>query len=108
MYKALLASLSSLWLCVTLHCGIVSTVGLQAALDMQEKITARREQIDTLQGKIQHLEETVEKLCQVKIFSVHVWKNNVRFRLNAVSHNFMNINIRNTPFLSMKSAIHFM
>lgn len=66
-YKALLASLSSLWLRVTLHCGFVSTVGLQAALDMQEKITARREQIDTLQVKIQHLEETVEKLHQVKI-----------------------------------------
>ncbi|XP_036954412.1 coiled-coil domain-containing protein 158-like isoform X1 [Acanthopagrus latus] len=40
--------------------------GLQAAMDMQEKITARREQIDSLQGKIQHLEETVEKLNQEK------------------------------------------
>ncbi|XP_073322450.1 coiled-coil domain-containing protein 158-like isoform X3 [Pagrus major] len=40
--------------------------GLQAAMDMQEKITARREQIDSLQGKIQHLEETVEKLHQEK------------------------------------------
>nr|XP_046241377.1 coiled-coil domain-containing protein 158-like isoform X1 [Scatophagus argus] len=40
--------------------------GLQAAMDMQEKITARREQIDSLQGKIQHLEETVEKLYQEK------------------------------------------
>ena len=35
-------------------------------MDMQEKITARREQIDSLQGKIQHLEETMEKLYQVK------------------------------------------
>ncbi|XP_030273607.1 coiled-coil domain-containing protein 158-like isoform X3 [Sparus aurata] len=40
--------------------------GLQAAMDMQEKITARREQIDSLQGKIQHLEETVEKQNQEK------------------------------------------
>lgn len=62
-------ALSSLWLRVTLRCGFVSTVGLQAALDMQEKITGRREQIDTLQVKIQHLEETVEKLRQVKILT---------------------------------------
>ncbi|XP_076586913.1 uncharacterized protein LOC143320823 isoform X2 [Chaetodon auriga] len=40
--------------------------GLRAAMDMQEKITARREQIDSLQGQIQHLEETVEKLHQEK------------------------------------------
>ncbi|XP_041793804.1 coiled-coil domain-containing protein 158-like isoform X2 [Chelmon rostratus] len=40
--------------------------GLRAAMDMQEKITARREQIDSLQSKIQHLEETVEKLHQEK------------------------------------------
>lgn len=37
-------------------------------MDMQEKITARREQIDTLQGKIQHLKESMEKLYQVKSF----------------------------------------
>ncbi|XP_051278776.1 coiled-coil domain-containing protein 158-like isoform X1 [Dicentrarchus labrax] len=40
--------------------------GLRVAMDMQEKITARREQIDSLQGKIQHLEETMEKLYQEK------------------------------------------
>ncbi|XP_074526752.1 coiled-coil domain-containing protein 158-like [Halichoeres trimaculatus] len=40
--------------------------GLQVAMEMQRKITARREQIDSLQGKIQHLEETVEKLQQEK------------------------------------------
>ncbi|XP_068167031.1 coiled-coil domain-containing protein 158-like isoform X2 [Antennarius striatus] len=41
--------------------------GLQAARSMQEKITARREQIDCLQGKIQHLEETMNKLYQEKL-----------------------------------------
>ncbi|XP_040899244.1 coiled-coil domain-containing protein 158-like isoform X2 [Toxotes jaculatrix] len=40
--------------------------GLQVAMDMQKEITARREQVDSLQGKIQHLEETVEKLHQEK------------------------------------------
>ncbi|XP_041643766.1 coiled-coil domain-containing protein 158-like [Cheilinus undulatus] len=40
--------------------------GLQVAMEMQKKITARREQIDSLQGKIQHLEETMEKLLQEK------------------------------------------
>ncbi|XP_034452070.1 coiled-coil domain-containing protein 158-like isoform X2 [Hippoglossus hippoglossus] len=40
--------------------------GLRVALDMQKEITARREQVDSLQSKIQHLEETVEKLQQEK------------------------------------------
>ncbi|XP_070761054.1 coiled-coil domain-containing protein 158-like [Enoplosus armatus] len=40
--------------------------GLQVAMDMQRKITARREQVDSLQGKLQHLEETMEKLHQEK------------------------------------------
>ncbi|XP_075881894.1 uncharacterized protein LOC142887870 isoform X3 [Nelusetta ayraudi] len=40
--------------------------GLQTAMDMQEKMTARREEIDTLQGKIQQLEEAVEQLRQEK------------------------------------------
>ncbi|XP_040010721.1 coiled-coil domain-containing protein 158-like isoform X2 [Xiphias gladius] len=40
--------------------------GLQVAMDMQKEITGRREQVDSLQGKIQHLEETVEKLYQEK------------------------------------------
>ncbi|KAM3611299.1 uncharacterized protein V6R79_016197 [Siganus canaliculatus] len=44
----------------------VDGLGLQAAVNMQEKITARREQIDSLQGKLQHLEETMEKLHQEK------------------------------------------
>ncbi|XP_060895044.1 coiled-coil domain-containing protein 158-like [Labrus mixtus] len=40
--------------------------GLQVAMEMQKKITDRREQIDSLQGKIQHLEEAMEKLHQEK------------------------------------------
>ncbi|XP_062237530.1 coiled-coil domain-containing protein 158-like isoform X3 [Platichthys flesus] len=40
--------------------------GLRVALDMQQEITDRREQVDSLQSKIQHLEETVEKLHQEK------------------------------------------
>ncbi|XP_075960751.1 uncharacterized protein LOC142964350 isoform X1 [Anarhichas minor] len=40
--------------------------GLQVALDMQKEITARREQVDSLQGKIQHLEEIKDKLYQEK------------------------------------------
>uniref|UniRef100_UPI0037E76C2B coiled-coil domain-containing protein 158-like n=1 Tax=Semicossyphus pulcher TaxID=241346 RepID=UPI0037E76C2B len=40
--------------------------GLQVATEMQRKITAKREQIDALQGKVQHLEETIEKLHQEK------------------------------------------
>ncbi|XP_068577063.1 coiled-coil domain-containing protein 158-like isoform X3 [Cebidichthys violaceus] len=38
--------------------------GLQVAMDMQKEITARREQVDSLQGKIQHLEEIKDKLYQ--------------------------------------------
>ncbi|XP_035846676.1 coiled-coil domain-containing protein 158-like isoform X10 [Sander lucioperca] len=40
--------------------------GLQVAVDMQEEITARREQVDSLQGKIQHLEDILDKLYQEK------------------------------------------
>ncbi|KAM7415781.1 hypothetical protein PAMA_018038 [Pampus argenteus] len=40
--------------------------GLQVAMGMQKEITARREQIDSLRGRIQHLEETMEKLYQEK------------------------------------------
>ncbi|XP_058492347.1 coiled-coil domain-containing protein 158-like isoform X3 [Solea solea] len=40
--------------------------GLQVAMNMQKEITARREQVDTLQGKIQHLEDTMDKLYQEK------------------------------------------
>lgn len=36
-------------------------------MDMQKEITARREQVDTLQGKIQYLEEAMEKLYKVEI-----------------------------------------
>ncbi|XP_056275159.1 coiled-coil domain-containing protein 158-like isoform X2 [Pseudoliparis swirei] len=40
--------------------------GLQVAMDMQKEITARREQVDSLQCKIQHLEEINDKLYQEK------------------------------------------
>ncbi|XP_024860846.1 coiled-coil domain-containing protein 158 isoform X1 [Kryptolebias marmoratus] len=40
--------------------------GLQVALDMQKEITARREQVDSLRGRIQQLEEKVERLQQEK------------------------------------------
>ncbi|XP_042344859.1 coiled-coil domain-containing protein 158-like isoform X3 [Plectropomus leopardus] len=40
--------------------------GLQVAVDMQKEVTARREQVDSLQGKIQHLEEIMDKLYQEK------------------------------------------
>ncbi|XP_030593438.1 coiled-coil domain-containing protein 158 isoform X2 [Archocentrus centrarchus] len=40
--------------------------GLQVALDMQKEITARREQVDSMQSRIQHLDDKVEKLCQEK------------------------------------------
>ncbi|XP_068422434.1 coiled-coil domain-containing protein 158-like isoform X3 [Clinocottus analis] len=40
--------------------------GLQVAIDMQKEITARREQVDALQCKIQHLEEIKDKLYQEK------------------------------------------
>ncbi|XP_032371383.1 coiled-coil domain-containing protein 158 isoform X3 [Etheostoma spectabile] len=40
--------------------------GLQVAVDMQKEITARREQVDSLQGKIQHLEDILDKLHQEK------------------------------------------
>ncbi|XP_059192432.1 coiled-coil domain-containing protein 158-like isoform X3 [Centropristis striata] len=40
--------------------------GLQVAMNMQKEITARREQVDSLQVKIQHLEETTDKLYQEK------------------------------------------
>ncbi|XP_035812163.1 coiled-coil domain-containing protein 158 isoform X2 [Amphiprion ocellaris] len=42
--------------------------GLQVALDMQKEITVRREQVDTMQGRIQHLEENMEKLQQEKCY----------------------------------------
>lgn len=47
-------------------CLCVSTSGLQVAMDMQKEVTARREQVDTLRGKIQHLEEAMDNLCQVE------------------------------------------
>ncbi|KAM9391433.1 coiled-coil domain-containing protein 158-like [Pholidichthys leucotaenia] len=40
--------------------------GLQVALGMQKEITSRREQVDSLQSKIHHLEENMEKLHQEK------------------------------------------
>ncbi|XP_028312401.1 coiled-coil domain-containing protein 158-like isoform X2 [Gouania willdenowi] len=41
---------------------------LQVALDLQEEITARREQVDSMQSRIQLLKENVEKLHQEKIY----------------------------------------
>lgn len=49
-----------------MHRGLASTSGLQAAVDMQEKMTARREEVDTLRGKSQQLEEEVAQLRQVR------------------------------------------
>ncbi|KAM6930969.1 uncharacterized protein FYW49_002894 [Xenentodon cancila] len=40
--------------------------GLQMALEMQKEVTARREQVDSLQTRIKHLEESMEKLQQQK------------------------------------------
>ncbi|XP_029573413.1 coiled-coil domain-containing protein 158 isoform X1 [Salmo trutta] len=40
--------------------------GLRVAMGMQKQITAKREQIDTLQGRIQLLEETMDKLTEEK------------------------------------------
>ncbi|XP_034081165.1 coiled-coil domain-containing protein 158-like isoform X2 [Gymnodraco acuticeps] len=40
--------------------------GLQVALDMQKEITARRQQVDSLQSKIKHLEEIMDKLYEEK------------------------------------------
>lgn len=54
------------YFCLCFSHGFVSPSGLQVAMGMQKDITARREQIDSLHGRIQHLEETMEKLHQVK------------------------------------------
>lgn len=35
-------------------------------MDMQKEVTARREQVDTLQGYVLHLEEALDKMYQVK------------------------------------------
>ncbi|KAK6312929.1 hypothetical protein J4Q44_G00162760 [Coregonus suidteri] len=40
--------------------------GLKVAMGMQKQITAKREQIDSLQGRIQLLEETMDKLNEEK------------------------------------------
>ncbi|XP_029016124.1 coiled-coil domain-containing protein 158-like isoform X2 [Betta splendens] len=40
--------------------------GLQVAMDMQKEITARREQVDKLQGNVLHLEEALDKMYQKK------------------------------------------
>ncbi|XP_063753872.1 coiled-coil domain-containing protein 158-like isoform X3 [Eleginops maclovinus] len=44
--------------------------GLQAAMDMQKEITARRQQVDSLQSKIKHLEEINDKLYQKRYQSL--------------------------------------
>lgn len=43
--------------------------GLKVALDIQKQITAKREQVDLLQSRVQMLEETTEKLTQVQHFT---------------------------------------
>uniref|UniRef100_A0A4W5QSG0 Coiled-coil domain containing 158 n=1 Tax=Hucho hucho TaxID=62062 RepID=A0A4W5QSG0_9TELE len=40
--------------------------GLKVAMGMQKQITAKREQIDSLQGRLQLLEETMDKLTEEK------------------------------------------
>lgn len=40
--------------------------GLKVALGIQKQITAKREQIDFLQSRVQLLEEIIEKLKMVK------------------------------------------
>lgn len=65
---------------VSLHHGLASALGLQTAMDMQEKMTARRAEIDTLQSKIQQLEDTGEQLRQVRTIDLlcrtNVWASN--------------------------------
>lgn len=39
--------------------------GLKVALGIQKQITAKREQVDLLQSRVQMLEESTEKLTQV-------------------------------------------
>lgn len=43
--------------------------GLKVALGIQKQITAKREQVDLLQSRVQMLEETTEKLIQVQLFT---------------------------------------
>lgn len=81
-------------------------------MDMQEKITARREQIDSLQGKIQHLEETVEKLYQVKSLMYQWLLRSIMLNLDLM--HFVTIVWKLTSETSffwtpyIKSAIHLM
>lgn len=63
IFYVLFALVLSLYLSL---CWVDCTSGLQVAMDMQEEVTARREQVDTLQGKIQHLEEAMDNLYQVE------------------------------------------
>ncbi|KAM9446220.1 coiled-coil domain-containing protein 158-like isoform 1-T1 [Clarias gariepinus] len=44
--------------------------GLKVALDIQKQITAKREQVDLLQSRVQIMEETTEKLTQEKNYQV--------------------------------------
>ncbi|XP_034154764.2 coiled-coil domain-containing protein 158 isoform X2 [Pangasianodon hypophthalmus] len=44
--------------------------GLKVALGIQKQITAKREQVDLLQSRVQMLEETTEKLTQEKNYQV--------------------------------------
>lgn len=54
--------------------------GLKVALGIQKQITAKREQVDLLQSRVQMLEESTENLTQVQHFNsnsngkrCHLW-----------------------------------
>lgn len=51
---------------VVIACGLS---GLKVALGIQKQITAKREQVDLLQSRLQMLKETTEKLTQVQLFT---------------------------------------
>lgn len=89
-------SVKDIFLCpcfdfVSLHRGLASALGLQTAMDMQEKMTARREEIDTLQIKIQQLEDTGEQLRQVRTIDlpwITIWASNSGQPLPIPLHSF--------------------
>ena len=62
-------SMLSVWLMPGYFVG-VSCAGLQVAMGMQQRITAGREQVDSLQGRIQQQEAAMEELYQVHIRAV--------------------------------------
>lgn len=50
-------------------CYVRNISGLKVALNIQKQITAKREQVDLLQSRVQIMEETTEKLTQVQLFT---------------------------------------